>query len=240
MGLYYLARNARRAAWHLFLRAADSVPVRDPDVARVKRLRTCAAIAVSFADIVAFGSVQDMGESLSDRWGVLLATPWLLVVSAPVVFMVFVWCASPARRRTMWVALRASLRQLGLFFGTLLLIVVLVVGWSVADPSRLGGSVGSWLSFAFLAAVLWAVFLFLFASAAVARTGFGAAAVHPAAPPVLATFLVWAFTATAKLPSGPTPIAYVLLIGGPATVTAIAWWEIQRLRTRFGVRLRGD
>ncbi|MBX7551223.1 hypothetical protein K1Y78_25050 [Streptomyces sp. tea 10] len=54
-----------------------------------------------------------------------------------------------------------------------------------------------------------------------------------------ATFLVWAFAATARLPSGPTPIAYALLIGGPATVTAIAWWEIHRLRTRFGVRLRG-
>ncbi|MGW1288720.1 hypothetical protein ACWDBD_48620 [Streptomyces sp. NPDC001118] len=239
MGLYGLARSARRVAWRLFLRDAGSVPVRDPDVARVKRLRTCAAFAASFADVVAFGTVQDISESLSDRWGALLATPWLLVVTAPVVLMLFVWGASPGRRRTMWAALRASLRQLGLFVGTLLLVVVLVVAWSVANPSRLGGSVATWLSFGFLASVVWSVFLFLFASAAVARTGFGAAAVHPAAPPVLATFLVWAFAATAKLPSGPTPIAYALLIGGPATVTAIAWWEIHRLRTRFGVRLRG-
>ncbi|MGW1167710.1 hypothetical protein [Streptomyces sp. NPDC002550] len=123
--------------------------------------------------------------------------------------------------------------------GTLLLIVVLVVAWSVANPSRVGGSAGTWLSLAFLAGVVWAVFLFLFACSAVARTGFGAASVHPAAPPVLATFLVWAFAVTARLPSGPTPIAYVLLIGGPATVTAIAWWEVHRLRTRFGMRLRG-
>ncbi|MFB8181066.1 hypothetical protein ACFC8N_34585 [Streptomyces sp. NPDC055966] len=239
MGLYCLARSARRVAWRLFLRDPGSVPVRDPDVARLKRLRTCAAIGVSLADVVAFGSVRDIGESLSDRWSALLTTPWLLVVSAPVVFMAFVWCAPSSRRRTMWAALRGSLRQLGLFVSTLLLIVVLVVCWSVADPSRLGGSAGTWLSLAFLAGVMWSVFLFLFASAAVARTGFGAAAVHPAAPPVLATFLVWTFAATAKLPSGPTPIAYALFIGGPATVTAIAWWEIHRLRTRFGVRLRG-
>ncbi|MFB7508531.1 hypothetical protein [Streptomyces broussonetiae] len=239
VGLYRLARSARRVAWRLFLRGAGSATVHDPGVARVKRLRTCAAIAASVADVVAFGSVQDIRESLSDRWGALLSTPWLLVVGAPVVFMVLVWCASPSRRPAMWAATRASLRQLGLFVGTLLFIVVLVVGWSVSDPSRLGGSVGTWLSMAFLVGVVWAVFMFLFASAAVARTGFGAAAVHPAAPPVLAIFLVWAFAATAKLPSGPTPIAYALLVGGPATVTAIACWEIHRLRTRFGVRLRG-
>jgi hypothetical protein len=203
-------------------------------------MRTYAAITVSLANVVAFGSVQDdLLESLSDRWVTLLTTPWLLVAGTPVVFMVFIWCASPSRRPTMWAALRASLRQLGLFVGTLLLIIVLVMSWSETDPARLGGSLGTWLSLAFLAGTLWAVFLFLFASAAVARTGFRAAAVHPAVPPVLATFLVWAFAATTKLPNGPTPIACTLLIGGPATVTAIAWWEIHRLRTRFGVRLRG-
>ncbi|OIJ97601.1 hypothetical protein BIV25_15365 [Streptomyces sp. MUSC 14] len=240
MGLYSLARSARRVAWRLFLRGAGSGSVHDPAVARVKRIRTYAAITVSLADVVAFGSVQDdLLESLSDRWVTLLTTPWLLVVSTPVVFMAFIWCAPPRRRPAMWAALRASLRQLGLFVGTLLLIAVLVIGWSETNPARLGGSLGTWLSLAFLAGVLWAVFLFLFASAAVARTGFGAAAVHPAAPSVLAAFLVWAFAATTKLPDGPTPIAYTLLLGGPATVTAIAWWEIHRLRGRFGARPRG-
>ncbi|MBX7553372.1 hypothetical protein K1Y78_36630 [Streptomyces sp. tea 10] len=107
----------------------------------------------------------------------------------------------------------------------------------MADPSRPGGSAGTWLSLAFLAEVVWAVFLFLLAPVSVARTGFGAAAVHPAAAPVLATFLVWTFAATAKLPSGPMerlkprprgtpPLSYDMCVqaAGPRAAARTASW----------------
>ncbi|MGQ4489419.1 hypothetical protein ACN6LM_007133 [Streptomyces sp. SAS_281] len=39
-------------------------------------------------------------------------------------------------------------------------------------------------------------------------------------------------------PPGPPLIQFLAMIGGPASVSALAWWEIRRLRTRHGVALR--
>ncbi|MFD8377361.1 hypothetical protein ACFV2X_02060 [Streptomyces sp. NPDC059679] len=148
------------------------------------------------------------------------------------------WTAA-ARRLATRATLRGPLRKLACFLGTLALVPALIAGLDPANPSRAGGSLGTWLALASLAACVWAVFLFLFTTAAVARTGFGTADVHPALPALLTTVLVWEYAALGGLPTGPPAIAYVLLIGGPATVTAIAWWEIHRLRTHHGVTLRG-
>ncbi|MFD4868628.1 hypothetical protein [Streptomyces sp. NPDC058412] len=41
------------------------------------------------------------------------------------------------------------------------------------------------------------------------------------------------------LPPGPVPLAVCAFLGGPASVTALAWWEIHRLRRRHGMRWRG-
>ncbi|MGP4050075.1 hypothetical protein [Streptomyces sp. 2A115] len=62
---------------------------------------------------------------------------------------------------------------------------------------------------------------------------------HPELPALLTSVLVWESAALGGLPTGPPAIAYAIRIGGPATVTAIACWEIHRLRTRYGVTLRG-
>ncbi|WP_159007249.1 hypothetical protein [Streptomyces sp. NRRL S-813] len=207
-------------------------------MARVKKIRTRVAIVVAVAVLALFGSLQDVDDQLTDHWLALLLTPWLLIVTGPVVLAVLIRCAPADRRRAMRSALRTPLRQLAWFISTLLLVPALVVAVSVADPSQLGGTVGAGLSIACVAAELWAVFLFLFASGAVVQTGFGTAAVHPAAPALLTCILVWELAAVGGLPAGPPVIAYMLLIGGPSTVTAITWWEIHRLRSRYTVTLR--
>ncbi|GAA4695377.1 hypothetical protein GCM10023324_57670 [Streptomyces youssoufiensis] len=239
LALYSLARSARLAAWRVFVRGSAPAPVRDPRVARLKALRTWAAVAVTIAVVVALGNGQDVGQHLTEQWVTLLLAPWLLIASGPVVLGVLIWLAPPARRATMRAALRGPLRQLGLFFGTLALIPALFYGVDLLNPSHAGGNLGFLLVLASLAAGAWSVFLFLFASVTVVRTGFGTAAVHPATPALLTSLLVWEIAAIGGLPSGPPALAYVLLVGGPATVTALSCWEISRLRSRYGVRLRG-
>ncbi|WP_265584736.1 hypothetical protein [Streptomyces justiciae] len=39
--------------------------------------------------------------------------------------------------------------------------------------------------------------------------------------------------------TAPPLISRLAFLGGPASVTALAWWEIRRPRTRHGVLLRG-
>ncbi|MER0244987.1 hypothetical protein AAHZ94_23935 [Streptomyces sp. HSW2009] len=237
--LYALARSARLTAWRVFVRTAAPAPVLDPTMARLRRLRTWAAVGCSIAVLAVFGNMADVGQELSAHWVALALTPWLLIVSAPVVLGVLIWCAPPARRPAMRAALRGPLRQLGLFFGSLAMVPALFYGLDLANPSHVGGSLGTLLVLASIAVCIWSVFLFLFAAATVVRTGFGVAAVHPAAPALLTCVLVGELAAIGGLPSGPPVIAYVFLVGGPATVTALAYWEIRRLRTRYGVRLRG-
>ncbi|MER6918182.1 hypothetical protein ABT314_03875 [Streptomyces spiralis] len=133
------------------------------------------------AVLTAFGSLKDAVDQLEDHWIALLLTPWLLIASGPVVFTVLILCAPVVRRRAMRGALRAPLRHFAWFIGTLFLVPTLIVGLFVATPLEVNDSLEGWLTIPCLIAALWAVFLFLFASAAVARTGFGSAAVHPAA-----------------------------------------------------------
>ncbi|MFE6777397.1 hypothetical protein [Streptomyces sp. NPDC057702] len=239
LGLYALARLGRLAAWHVFVRGSGPVPVHDPDVARLKALRMWAAVGFTLVVLAAFGSADDIDEQVSDRWVTLLAAPWLLIASGPVVLGVLIWCAPPARRPAMRAALRGPLRQLLCFFGTLALVPALFAGLVWLTPDEVRGLPPFALLMAGLGVCVWSVFLFLFASLTVTRTGFGAADVHPAAPALLTIVLVWVCAVVTGRPTGPPVLAYTLLVGGPATVTALACWEISRLRTRYGVRLRG-
>ncbi|WP_327321053.1 hypothetical protein [Streptomyces sp. NBC_01235] len=40
-------------------------------------------------------------------------------------------------------------------------------------------------------------------------------------------------------PPGPPLVQVCSESGGPASVTAVVWWEARRLRSRYGVSLRG-
>ncbi|MEU7580320.1 hypothetical protein AB0B50_22290 [Streptomyces sp. NPDC041068] len=83
----------------------------------------------------------------------------------------------------------------------------------------------------------------MFSSGTVVRTAFNTTRVHAALPALLAGVLVWELAiinlAMAGPPPGPPLIQVGALIGGPLSVTAVAWWELDRLRTRYGVALGG-
>ncbi|WP_146075039.1 hypothetical protein [Streptomyces sp. Ru73] len=71
---------------------------------------------------------------------------------------------------------------------------------------------------------------------------FRTADVHELLPAVLSPLLVWSLFVV-QLVDGPDvvapPVVFVpFLLGGPLSVTALAVWEVRRLRTRYGVTLR--
>ncbi|MFD7625572.1 hypothetical protein ACFV7Q_05910 [Streptomyces sp. NPDC059851] len=72
---------------------------------------------------------------------------------------------------------------------------------------------------------------------------FRASDVHQLLPALLSPLLVWSLFAF-QLFNGPDVAAppevlYTFLLGGPLSVTALSAWEVRRLRTRYGITLRG-
>jgi hypothetical protein len=71
---------------------------------------------------------------------------------------------------------------------------------------------------------------------------FRTADVHETVPPLLATLLVWEvafFDVFRGAYDGvPFGVRVAFTLGAPLTVTAVAMWELRRLRTRHGITLR--
>lgn len=71
---------------------------------------------------------------------------------------------------------------------------------------------------------------------------FRTADLHETVPPLLATLLVWEvalFDVFRGAYDGvPFGVRVTFILGAPLTVTAMAMWELRRLRTRHGITLR--
>ncbi|NXY93775.1 hypothetical protein HYE82_05050 [Streptomyces sp. BR123] len=109
---------------------------------------------------------------------------------------------------------------------SLLSFVVLAIGWL--------------LSIALLIASI--PFTILMAYICVA-TCFRASDVHQLLPALLSPLLVWSLFAFQVFNgpdvAAPPEVLYAFLLGGPLSVTALSVWEVRRLRSRYGITLRG-
>ncbi|MFD3563821.1 hypothetical protein ACFWVU_29765 [Streptomyces sp. NPDC058686] len=246
---YQLARTARRMARRVFpVRPAGQVE--DPEAVRVQRVRAWAALVISGVLLAVFGGRQDVADAQKQFLERLLFAPWLALLSAAVVTALLVWAARPRTRRAMrtqlWPAGASALWYFGAW--TLVPLLFLAAGQGMELlPGSADGLFGLllWLSVMFVCwAPFWWVIVFLcFASGPALRHAFNLSSLHAALPALITTVVVWAFAflglASGGLPPGPVPLAVCAFLGGPVSVTALAWWEIHRLRLRHGVRLLG-
>ncbi|MEV7794464.1 hypothetical protein AB0O68_21120 [Streptomyces sp. NPDC087512] len=246
---YPLARSARSRARRLFP-ARGHRRVGDPEVARVQKARAWTAAVTSFLILIAYGKPEDMAQAQQQYWMRLVITPWLLLLSAPVVVTVLLCWAPSDVRGVMRRRLRAAGRSVLWYFGAFGLVPVLALagGLTTAGLTE-GASVGAsqvflapLLFFGAFVPMLWALLFVVFASGPAVRSAFNTAEVHAALPALLTCVLVWEFAVIGLVAGGPPPgppaMQLCTLLGGPASVTAVGWWEIHRLRTRYGVVLR--
>ncbi|MFK0257987.1 hypothetical protein [Streptomyces sp. NPDC090445] len=74
-------------------------------------------------------------------------------------------------------------------------------------------------------------------------TCFRASDVHQLLPALLSPLLVWSLFAFQVFNgpdvAAPPEVLYTFLLGGPLSVTALSVWEVRRLRSRYGITLRG-
>ncbi|GEB49577.1 hypothetical protein [Streptomyces cacaoi] len=240
---YPLVRSARRYAHRAFPPHAFRRPL-DPAVLRVQRVRAWAALVASAVLLLAYGTADDFAE-LQDQYLLrVLVTPWLLLVTSPLV-IVTVFLLRPAHERPdMRARLRPVVRTACWYFLAVIAFALAAPGSSLlldvlpANPLLTllfaGGA---------LVALVWLLAFAGFATATLIPAGLGTHRVHPALPALLTGFLVWelalADLVLTGMPPGPAALGICSAVGGPLSVSLVVWWEIHRLRTRHGVRLRG-
>lgn len=239
---YPLARSARRQARRRF--PAHAIRrYHDPDVWRVQKTRAWVALGASFLILAAYGTEADWNEVQEQYFVRLVITPWLLLLTAPVVLLVLFRLAPQSARPGMRARLRPAVRSVLWYFGAFTAVPLLFAGVMLLGQSYANSALSPLITLALLLPVVWVLFFVVFASTTAVRTAFNTADVHAALPALLAGVLVWELAiinlSTAGLPPGPPFVQICAVVGGPASVTAVAWWEITRLRTRYGVTLRG-
>ncbi|MCC9705529.1 hypothetical protein E4N62_09785 [Streptomyces sp. MNU76] len=237
---YPLARSARRPARRIFPSRSRHRPP-DEDVTRLQRRRAWTATLISLLILAVYGKPEDVDQAQQQFMMRLTISPWLLLLSAPVVVAaLFRWSSPDARR-----AMRAPLRTAGrsaLWYVGAFTTVPLLCGAIYYTRVHLAPDMNLWSPLALLVPLLWVLLFIVFATGPAVRSAFNTVDVHPALPALLTGALIWEFSAinlaVGGLPPGPPLVQLAALVGGPASVTAVAWWEIRRLRTRHGVRLR--
>ncbi|GGW50794.1 hypothetical protein ACIP4U_26595 [Streptomyces caelestis] len=241
---YSFARSARIRARRLFPHTHRAVD--DRRVTRVQQVRAWTAAAMSLLLLAVYGKPEDVTEAQEQYMMRLVVTPPLLLLSAPVVIAVLFRWASAETRSAMRARVRVALRSARWYVGAVMAVpllggVIIMLGRNQTPSSGSAGA-APWLILATALPLAWLLFFLGFATGPAVRTGFNTAAVHAALPALLTGTLVWEFAAMSLvaggLPPGPPLIQALAVIGGPASVTAVVWWEIRRLRTLYGVTLR--
>ncbi|WKV75388.1 hypothetical protein AW27_030005 [Streptomyces sp. PCS3-D2] len=239
--MYSLVRSARNRAHRVFRLEHD--PILDPPLSRMKKVRAVLAVLASSVFLIAYGAQNDIENALTDGAVRMMVAPWLLVLTAPLLVYLLMRWASVSEHARMRGTLRVPLITVAKYVGALssvplLLLATIGVLGSLEDHPYIAFAV----AIVIVALLVWAAAFTLFSSSLVVRAGFGTGQIHKALPGLLTALLVWEFVPvgllTSGLPPGPVPLALLFVLGGPITVTAVTWWEVHRLTTRFGVVLR--
>ncbi|WP_327265903.1 hypothetical protein OG444_35160 [Streptomyces sp. NBC_01232] len=211
---------------------------------KVQVLRTVIGLAALTWMLLSYGVVPDADAVVDDRFAQIRTTLIVLAVTFPVAVAAFIAAARPPHRRMF---LRRAVKPAGA-----LLVLVVTLG-----APRLITGLGyvteetDWTSSAGRVALLFALGAFLLWLAPFGLYGIGQSLVHvfrtadlhETVPPLLAALLVWEvalFDMIRGTYEGvPFAVRIVFILGAPLSVTAVAMWELRRLRTRHGITLRG-
>lgn len=218
--------------------------VQDPVVKKIQVIRTVVGFVVVVWMLVSSGLVAaDDGAVIDDRLNQMQVSLIALAVTFPIVVAGFIAAARPPNRRLL-------LRRAGKPAGALLVLVgslalprvITASGYAVrqewhADPE----------SFVTLAAYIF--FLVWFSPFLLYGVGqsivhvFRTADIHETIPPLLAILLVWELAILDVIKGAyegvPFWVRLALTLGAPVSVTAVAMWELRRLRNLHGITPRG-
>lgn len=233
-------RNPFYAAQRTFRPSRPGV-VDDPAVRKLQLWRTVlglvawVGLTVTYKAVVSADDVKAVAdERLDQSWTSVL----VLVCTFPVVVGAFVAAARGGLRR---VYLRRALRPLG----AVVAIMASMGTAALAMAPELAGlrdAVGLPGTIAIGVLCLWSIGFALYGIGLSLVHVFRTADIHEVVPPILAGVLVWEMAlldvTTGAYPQVPAGARAVFILGAPVTVTALAWWEMRRLRRHHGLTVR--
>ncbi|NUR40839.1 MAG: hypothetical protein HOV73_12220 [Streptomyces sp.] len=237
-------RSAHRVATRLFVQAGDD-RIQDRTVDRVQVARTVLGAAATVVLFLVYGADKGGWEdAAAGSAAQALVAPVLLIVGGPLVILGFIYYAPPHLRPHLRSRLRVPLKAVGWYVTTVVVLGGTLFGISLLAKTDLHGWQGFVVGLAGLAALAWGLPFFVLASLYSARSAFNTGHVHPMLPPVVTMVFVWVFAIFNLIDSGmpaqgPPGVQLCSLLGGPVSVTVVALWEMRRMRTRYGVTVRG-
>ncbi|MER6854646.1 hypothetical protein [Streptomyces pilosus] len=204
----------------------------DPSIERLKRVRVIAGGVASIGVYTVLEGGFEIAELVENA---LIASAVLLFLTPATVGVMLLFWRRTGTVRQLKVPLLNSLKLLLLFIGCVVALVMLVrsANSAAGNPLLLLG-VG--------AVMMWMLVLVVSGAVRVSGNFFGTAAVHRCLPALLATVTTWLMAipdlVTGDLHGLGLTMGVVFILGAPVTVTAIALLETDRLRRRYGIRLR--
>ncbi|WP_189108146.1 hypothetical protein [Streptomyces camponoticapitis] len=217
--------------------------VQDPVVRRIQVIRTVVGLAVVTWTLLSYDVVADADAVIDDRMGQAQTTFILLLASFPLVVAGFVAAARPPNRRVLLGRVGKPAAALVVMLAIFTVPRLLTAnGYDPNDHLKadLTGLLTVLMAFWFL---LWLCPFVLYGLVQSLVHVFRTADIHETVPPVMTILLVWELALVDAVrgayESAPFGARLALTLGAPLAVTAVAMWELRRLRTRHGVTVRG-
>ncbi|MEH0542116.1 hypothetical protein QA802_03185 [Streptomyces sp. B21-105] len=216
--------------------------VDDPVVARMQRIRTAVGLAAVVWVMISYRLVASVGDFADDRVHQTWINVLVLAVTFPVVVGALIGAARPPARREL---LRRAARP----FGSVVAIIAAVALFPAAVLTGLldgrfatGPATTVITVLVALLMIVWVLPFVVYGAGMSLVHVFRTADVHETVPPVLALVLVWEMALidlfTGAYEGAPGTVRILLLLGAPLSVTAVALWELRRLRVGYGLTLR--
>jgi hypothetical protein len=214
----------------------------DPAVTRMQRIRTAVGLAALVWVMISYKLVASVGDFADDRVDQTWNDVLVLAVTVPLVVGALIGAARPPARREL-------LRRAAKPFGSIVAIIAAVALFPAAVLTGLldgrfatGPATTVITVVVALFLILWVLPFVVYGVGMSLVHVFRTADIHETVPPLLAMVLVWESTVidvfTGAYEGVPGPVRILLLLGAPLSVSAVALWELRRLRVGYGLTVR--
>ncbi|TLS42537.1 hypothetical protein FE633_30650 [Streptomyces montanus] len=214
--------------------------VEDETVGRIQKIRTAVGLAAVVGVMLAYRLVDSAEGVASDRGKQAWLSICVLAATFPVVVGGFIAMARPPVRREL---LRRTAKPIGSLVALFAAMATFPFAVLTASQWTLTPAVKAAVIFGNVLIFLWVLPFVVYGVAMSLVHVFRTADIHEVVPPLLATVLVWEMAVldvvNGAYEGAPFIVRVVFVLGAPVSVTAVALWELRRLRTLHALTIRG-